>query len=443
MIRSFELRLKPKASQRAAMLHILADSCETYNAALQERRDAWRICQKKISFYDQSKELTELRKDPQFAVVAVRIQREPLRRVNRAFQAFYRRIKAGQAPGYPRFRSRDRYNSFAWHEPRLDARGLLVPNIGRIRFKASRAPVGAVKMAAIIRCGDKWTARIVCDIGPAPEKRIVKTAVGVDVGLTTLATLSDGTEIENPHWTQQYEDHIARANRSLARTQKRSNNRTRARQALRRAHQRAANARRNYLHHISKWLVANYDLIAHEALNVKGMAQSNLAKSIMDAAWSILIRQITYKAENAGVWAVPVNPRGTSQVCSGCGQNVPKKLWQRTHSCPHCGLILGRDHNAGRNILALGMSAVGVSLQNVRGTCISPHSLRAVTAEKGAQMTDCLHLKLSKLADTVYKPFASFQAGFRFYRCDNPECAKVLRAKESEPHVVAEETRSG
>jgi putative transposase len=380
MLRSFELRLKPKASQRAAMLYILTDSCETYNAALQERRDAWKICQKQINYYAQTAELAELRKDPQFAIVASDIQREPLRRVNRAFQAFFRRVKAGQIPGYPRFRSRDRYDSFAWHEPRLDARGLLVPNLGRIRFRASRAPAGIIKMATVIRCGDKWKARILCDIGPAPEKRIVKTAVGVDVGLTTLATLSDGTEIENPHWTKQHEERIASASRVLARKQKRSNNRTKARQTLRRAHQRAANARKNYLHHVSKWLVANYDLIAHEELNVKGMAQSNLAKSIMDAAWSILIWQITYKAENAGVWAVPVNPRGTSQVCSGCGQNVPKKLWQRTHSCPHCGLILGRDHNAGRNILALGMSAAGLpALQNVYGTCISPRSLRAVT----------------------------------------------------------------
>jgi putative transposase len=360
MLRSFELRLKPKAAQRAAMQHILADSAETYNAALQERRDAWKHCQKAVTYFDQQAELTELRKDPQFTVIAVDIQREPLRRVDRAFKAFFRRVNAGQKPGYPRFRSRDRYDSFAWHAPRLHPDGLLVPNLGHIRFKANRAPSGVPKMATIVRCGKKWTARIVCDIGPAPEKRTVTSAVGMDVGLTTLVTLSDGTEIENPRWTRQHEDRIARANRVLARKQKRSKNRTRAREALHRAHQRAANARKNYLHHVSKWLVGNYDLIAHEALNVNGMAQGNLAKSILDAAWSILLFQLRYKAESAGVHVIAVNPRGTSQLCSGCGRNVPKKLSERTHDCPHCGLILGRDENAGRNLLALGISAAGL-----------------------------------------------------------------------------------
>lgn len=367
MLRSFELRLKPKVAQIAAMRHILADSVETYNAALQERRDAWRLCQKQVGFYDQSKELTGLRQDPQFATIAIDIQREPLRRLDRAFKAFFRRVKAGQKPGYPRFRSRDRYDSFTWHSPTLAVGGLLVPNLGRIRFKANRAPVGILKSATIIRYGEKWKARIVCDIGHAPNKRTVTSAIGIDVGLTTLATLSDGTEIANPHWTRQHEEPIARASRLLARKKKRSNNRTRARQALQRAHQRAANARKNYLHHVSKWLVGQYDLIAYEALNVKGMAQGNLAKSIMDAAWGILLFQLRYKAESAGAYAIAVNPRGTSQVCSRCGQNVPKKLSQRKHECPGCGLVLGRDHNAGRNILALGMSAAGVSLQNVHG----------------------------------------------------------------------------
>ncbi len=132
MLRTFELRLKPKAVQRAELARILADSAETYNAALQERRDAWKLCQKRISYYDQQAELTELRRDQRFATIAVDIQREPLRRVDHAFQAFFQRVKAGQKPGYPRFRSRDRYDSFAWHFPKLNSNGLLVPlSLGR------------------------------------------------------------------------------------------------------------------------------------------------------------------------------------------------------------------------------------------------------------------------------------------------------------------------
>jgi putative transposase len=360
MLRTFQFRLYPNAAQRAALEFVLRDNCETYNAALQERRDAWELERKAISYRMQQNELTELRQDGRFAVVACDIQRDPLRRVDRAFKAFFRRCKAGQKPGFPRFRSHLRYESFGFSLPSLRGNHLHVPIVGRLKVRGGRGIAGKAKCCTIKRDGKRRTASIVCDIGPAPEKRTVTNAVGIDVGLTTLATLSDGTEIANPRWTRQDEERIAHANQVLARKQKRSKNRIRARQVLGRAHQRAANARRNYLHHVSKWLVANYDLIAHEALNIKGMAQGNLAKSIMDAAWSILLGQLTYKAEQAGVWVVPVNPRGTSQICSGCGENVPKTLSQRVHSCPHCGLVLGRDHNAGRNILALGMSAAGL-----------------------------------------------------------------------------------
>jgi len=365
MIRSFEFRLKPKAAQRVAMAEILAHSCDLYNAALQERRDAWKSHRQSIGYYDQQKQLSELRQDKDFARVALHIQREPLRRVDRAFKDFFRRVKSGQKPGYPRFRSQGRYTSFAWESPSIHSEGLLVPNLGLVRFKATRDLTGKVKQAMIVRSGDKWTARITCDIGPAQEKRAVEKVVGIDMGLTTLVALSDGQSVENPRWTKKHEDRIGTANRSLARKQRRSNNRSRAREALRRAHQRAANARRNYLHHVSKWLIANYDLIAHERLDVKGMAEMKFGKSIMDAAWAILLAMLAYKAENAGVHLVAVKPRGTSQTCSGCGAIVLKELWEREHRCPSCGLCLDRDLNAARNIKALGISAAGVSLQNV------------------------------------------------------------------------------
>ena len=215
---------------------------------------------------------------------------------------------------------------------------------------------------------------MVCDIGEAPPKCVVSCATGIDVGLTTLATLSNGTEIENPRWTQRHEDRIAAKNRALATKKRGSRNRLKAKEALRRAHQSASNARLNYIHHVSKWLVANYDLIAHEDLAIKNMVRNpHLAKSIMDAAWGLLIWCTTYKAEHAGRWMVPVNPNGTSQKCSGCGVVVKKKLSERIHACS-CGLTLGRDHNAGLNILALGMSAAGVLAESVpasmRESCI-------------------------------------------------------------------------
>jgi putative transposase len=375
MLRTFQFRLYPNATQRAALDFMLRDNAETYNAALQERRDAWKLERKAITYRMQQNELTELRKDKQFTVIALDIQRDPLRRVDRAFKAFFRRCKAGQKPGFPRFRPSQRYDSFGFSLPIMRGRHLNVPNVGHLKARGGRDITGKAKCCTVKRDGNRWTASVVCDVGSVPEKRSVTTAIGIDVGLTTLATLSDGAEIANPRWTRKYEERIARANRVLSRKLRRSKNRIRARRALRRAHQRAADARRNYLHHVSKWLVANYDLIAYENLNIEGLAQGNLAKSIMDAAWGILLYQLRYKAESAGVYAIAVNPRGTSQKCSGCGQIVPKTLKARTHSCPHCGLVLGRDENASRNILALGISAAGVShhdlhMTRIRELCI-------------------------------------------------------------------------
>lgn len=360
-MRTFQYRLDPNSTQVAALEYILADSCETYNAALSERREAWKLQRKSISLYDQQAELTELRKDPRFAVVACDIQREPLRRVNLAFKAFFRRCNAGQKPGFPRFRSRNRYNSFTFGNNNVTVRerSIKIPNLGDIRAKGSRPLGGKPKLCTIKRNGKRWIARVVCDIGPAPEKRAVSTSIGIDLGISALVTLSDGRVIENPRWAMKYEARIAAAGRKLAHKQRRSKNRIKALELFRRAHQRATDARRNFTHHVSKWLVSNYDLIAFEKLNIKGMVCGRLAKSILDAAWAELIWQVTYKAEYAGKWAIPVNPSGTSTRCSQCGADVRKTLADRQHVC-ECGASLGRDHNAAINVLSLGKRLAGL-----------------------------------------------------------------------------------
>jgi putative transposase len=354
VFRTFTLGLRLNKGQVQIFNEILRDSHETYNAGLQERIEAWKLQRKSIRLYDQFSELTELRKDPHFARIAVDIQREPLRRLDRAFKAFFRRVRAGERPGFPRYRTRARYDSFLFSRPAIREDRIKVPNVGWFKFKSSRPVQGIPRTATIKRCGKKWAVRLVCYIGHAPEKRTVSSAVGIDVGIAALATLSDGQVIENPRWTREHEARIAAAGRNLALKQRRSKNRIRAREVLRRAHQRAADARRNYTHHASKWLISNYDLIAFENLNIQGMAQSRLAKSILDAAWAELIWQITYKAENAGKWAIPVNPWGTSIRCSGCGEPVPKTLADRRHICGACGVSLNRDHNAAINVLRLG-----------------------------------------------------------------------------------------
>jgi putative transposase len=338
MLRTFQFRLLPNATQVAALTRILEDNCETYNAALQERRDAWKLQRKSITYRDQQDELTELRQNPAFQWMACDIQRDPLRRVDRAFKAFFRRSKSGEKPGFPRFRSRRRYDSFSFSLPVVRDKSVKVPNLGDLRARGGRPISGRAKLCTVKRDGKRWNASVVCDLGPAPEKCAVSNAVGIDVGVSALATLSDGTVVENPRWTRKHEARIAAANRKLALKQKRSKNRIRAREALRRAHQRAASARLNYIHHVSKWLVENYDLIAYEDLKIRNMVRSNLAKSILDAAWGLLIWCTSYKAEQTGRWAVPVNPYRTSQKCSGCGRLVPKTLKDRVHQrqFEHC-----------------------------------------------------------------------------------------------------------
>ena len=371
MLRTFQFRLQPNAMHTAMLSRILADNCETANACIQERKEAWKLQRKSITYRDQQNELTELRKDPAFQWMACDIQRDPLRRVDRAFKAFFRRCKSGDKPGFPRYRARHRYDSFSFTASTIREKSIRIPNVGDIRMRGGRCVSGEAKQVTVKRDGKRWTASVVCDIGPAQEKVAVSCATGIDVGLKALATLSDGTEIDNPRWTRQHEDRIARANRSLARKKCGSKNRLKAREILRRAHQRASNARLNYIHHASKWLVANYDLIAFEDLKIRNMARSNLAKSIMDAAWGLLIWCVSYKAEGAGRYAIAVNPRGTSQICSGCGATVKKKLSERVHSCP-CGLVLGRDHNAGINIKHLALSSLGMSNVVLQAKSIPP-----------------------------------------------------------------------
>lgn len=362
MIRTYTMRIKVTRKQSAALAAMVEECRELYNAALGERKDAWKTCRKHISLYDQQKQLTEMRGVyPDEAAFPAAIQRDPLRRVDRAMRAFFRRLKCGEKPGYPRFRSRSRYHSFTVDSQNfgLDGNGRLrIVGLGHFHFKTRTSLNGIPKELRVRRCGKHWNAQVVMDVGPAPEKAAVKNAVGIDLGLVSLATLSDGTEIPNPRWTKREEGRLAEANRSLSRKKRGSKNRLKAREHLRRVHQRIAGLRSSYLTGVARQLVREYDLIAHENLTIRNMTRSKLAKSIMDAAWGEMIWRLNVEAESAGRWVIPVNPSDTTQLCSECGERVPKELKDRWHSCPRCGLALDRDHNAARNILRLGESIV-------------------------------------------------------------------------------------
>lgn len=358
MLRTYTIRLRPTKRQSADLARVLAISCELYNAALQERRDAWKIARKSINYYDQQAELTQLRVvDEDTAWLAVDIAREPLRRVDRAFKAFWRRCKTGARPGFPRWRSSDRYDSFATYKSKIEGDLLLLPRLGGFRFRSHREICGRILHSTVIRGGQKWTARVTCDIGPAPAKVAVSNPVGIDLGLENFIYCSDGNFVGNPRWVASSANQIAKGQRSLGAKKRGSNNRARAVASLARYYAKIRNCRANFTHHVSKQLVTDYDLIAFEKLNVAGMVRGHFAKSILDAAWGQLLLQIAYKAENAGRYAIAVNPRGTSQKCSHCGAIKKKELAERRHACA-CGASLHRDHNAALNVLALGQRAV-------------------------------------------------------------------------------------
>ncbi len=361
MTRAYRYPLHPTTAQAATLARWLGTACDLYNAAVQERRDAWRVARKSVSYLDQQNQLPGLRAaEPAIADLPADFGKFTLRRVDLAFAAFFRRSKAGGAPGYPRFRPRRRYDSMAfrpWSQPAGNR--VRVPLLGLVRFHRYRPIDGTVKHVAVGReRGGRWFVSFVCELGDAPPKAPVRSAAGIDLGLTSFATLSDGTDVANPRWFRAGQAQLRRRQQTLARRQRGSASRERARIQVARAHAHVANQRKDFGRKLACSLFQRFDLIAHEDLEIRRMVGGSFAKSIGDAGWGLFLRALHDKAEKAGRHAIAVDPRGTTQRCSGCGATVKKTIAERTHACSDCGLTLGRDHNAAVNVLALGRSAV-------------------------------------------------------------------------------------
>lgn len=319
---------------------------------------------KRLNYNAQTKDLTQLRaSDPLYAAMPVEAGRSALRTLQRAFDGFFRRVKSGETPGYPRFKGRDRFSSFGVGRTKVEGKKFRVPNLGLVKFHLYRPIEGEVRDVRLSRKADRWYVSFSCDVGDAPAKRPVSKAVGIDLGLNAFAVLSDGKRVENPRFFRKGEDLLAYRQRVLATKKRGSKNRFRAKLLVQKACAHVHNQRIDFARKLASELFTTYDLIAYEDLNIRGLARTRLAKSINDAAWGGFICALVSKAECAGTWAVPVNPRGTSIRCSRCGEEVRKTLADRIHRCT-CGLVLDRDENAARNILALGRSAAVVLSQS-------------------------------------------------------------------------------
>jgi len=354
--KNFKYRLYPSAAQTIALDTQLAEACRLYNAALQERRDAYRMAGKSLNYCDQANQLKDIRAAGDLGLINAQCAQDVLRRLDKAFKAFFTRIKRGQTPGYPRFRSASRYDSITFPTygdgaKLLDNGKLRIQGVGQIKLKRHRPIEGVIKTVTVKRESGKWYAflSVECEaksLPPSTEK------TGLDLGLQAFATLSDGTEIENPRYYKEAEACLRRAQRKVARRKRGSNNRKKAVRDLQRAHAHVRNQRADFAHKISRMLVELFGLIVIENLKIKGLAAGMLAKSVNDAGWSSFIAKLTYKAAEAGRVLLKVDPRGTSQRCV-CGEPNPKTLSQRWHYCEICGLSVPRDHASAFEILRL------------------------------------------------------------------------------------------
>jgi putative transposase len=359
-----------------------------YNYMLRERIAAWECDHLSISYNFQSWCFGHgLRQDnPYWMRLNFSSCQATIRRLDKAYQNFFRRVKAGEAkPGFPRFKGKGRFESieFPSHGDgiRLNGDRLRVQNVGTVKVKLHRPYEGIIKTASIKLEGDKWFLVLSCDLGEIAVTKSINPPVGIDMGLESFLTTSTGEHVANPRFQKIELPALRRVGRSVSRKRRGGRNRRKAVKRLRRMHARVRNLRHDHRHKTALNLVRRYGHIGVESLNVRGMVRNHsLARSISDAGWSGFLSTLKSKAESAGVQVVEVNAAYTSQLCSACGELVEKKLSERQHVCP-CGCLLHRDVNAARNILARSLARTEPTGRNVKVTSHVPRSRRLQATE--------------------------------------------------------------
>ncbi len=392
MLKAFAYRLYPTQAQKVALVKTLALTRELYNAALQERRDAYRKCGKSVTKFEQMRCLPEIKAArPEFKSVHAHVLQGVIAQLDKAFQGFFRRVKAGHAqhslgtsqnPGYPRFKGAYRWHSFTFKQVWDNSRNtwfgpgkplasgrttgtsfgrttgtsfgrIYLPKIGNVRMRQHRPLEGKPKTLTIKREGNEWYATYVCEAGYNPLPQAGRE-VGIDLGTNPhFLITSDGELTRAPRYYRATERKLKTAQRSLSKKRRSSKRRNKARQRVAALHRKVRRQRKDFHHKTARKLVAGNDAIFHEKLNVGQMARSRLAKSVHDSGWSQFLAILSFKAEEAGRRVVGVDPRYTSQDCSSCGhrQKVPIG---KLYVCAECGAELNRDVNAALNVLQRG-----------------------------------------------------------------------------------------
>jgi putative transposase len=386
MRRAYVFRLRPTTRQHVALAACVDAHRELYNAALQERRDAWSHSKTRIIYGDQSAQLTAIRSArPDQAQWSFSSQQATLRRLNKSFQGFFRRVKAGQKSGYPRFKGNARFDSVEWPKDGDGARWLpetkrvYLQGIGQVKVHLHRQVQGRVKTIQVKRQGRHWILVLSCDDVPATPLPATGRQAGIDVGVVTYATCSDGTEVANPRWARHEAAQLQAAQQRLQRAKRGSNNRVAQRETVAKRNRKIANRRKDFHHRQARELVVRYDLLAVEDLKISNMvrrakpkpdpdnpgqflpngarAKSGLNLSISDAGWGQFVSILRAKAEDAGRIWIEVNPRHTSDGCERCEHAAPEnRVSQAEFVCQRCGHTAPADAHAARNILRAGLA---------------------------------------------------------------------------------------
>jgi len=358
MRKSFKYRLYPNKQQKNKIDQTLETCRILYNDFLFEKKEFYEKEQKRLTFFDQINSLP-IKKENNYFLKEVysQILQDVAQRVDKSFQNFFQRIKKQiDKVGYPRFKQYGRYYSFTYTQSgfkSINDKKIYLSKLGNINIKKHRELLGKIKTCSVIVKNGKYYACFSCE---AESKLLTKTGkkIGIDMGLTSFLTTSNGDFKKSPKIYQKVEQKLAKSQRKVSRRIKGSKRRKKAIIILSKQHEKIVNQRKDFAHKLSRELVNNYDLIAHEKLQIKNMVKNRyLVKSINDASWNLFLTILSYKAEEAGKEIVKVDARDTSQICNQCGKKrkIKLELNQKIFFCSYCNYKDNRDTNAALNIL--------------------------------------------------------------------------------------------
>lgn len=391
MIRAYKFLIRPTVGQQAALAGMLRDHCSLYNGALQERRDAYRHTAKTtVRYGQQSAQLKDIR-----AFDAERqgrwsfsSQQATLRRLDKAFAAFFRRVKAGEKPGYPRFRSNKRFDTVEFprdgdgcrwdstpHDPVPRVR---LQGVGHVRVHQHRPVAGKVKTIAVKREGRRWYVILTADQAAPQPLPATGSVVGIDLGIANFLADSNGEFVPNPRHGCKAAAKLEAAQQALARCKRGSKRRRKAVETVARMHRKVRRQRLDHAHKTALDLVREHDVIAHEDLKIRNMsktpaprpdpeqpdsflpngaaAKTGLNRSIADAGWGVFLAILAAKAEGAGREVIAVDPRNTSRRCPACGHTAKEnRPTQEKFHCVSCGQNAHADTVGALNVLRAGL----------------------------------------------------------------------------------------